>query len=63
MVYESPHFPKELKAKIYDWLKNTQGAERKPGQTDEQFLYSSRKKALGQYKKDIIGLPQRHGMP
>lgn len=57
MVYESQHFPKELKAKVYDWLKATQGAERKPNQTEEQFLYSSRKKALGQFKKDILGLP------
>ncbi|HPM43672.1 MAG TPA: class II fructose-bisphosphate aldolase, partial [Candidatus Omnitrophota bacterium] len=57
MVYESPNFPGELKTRIYDWLKATQGSERKPGQTDEQFLYSSRKKALGQFKKDILGLP------
>ncbi len=57
MVYESKHFPKELKDKIYNWLRTTQGAERKPGQTEEQFLYSARKKALGQFKKDIWGLP------
>jgi len=57
MVYESAHFPKELKGAIYDWLKKTQGAERKPDQTEEQFLYSARKKALGQFKKDILGLP------
>jgi len=57
MVYESKHFPKELKDKIYNWLKTTQGAERKAGQTDEQFYYSARKKALGQFKKEIWGLP------
>ena len=57
MVYESGHFPKELKERIYDWLKSTQGAERKSDQTDEQFIYSTRKKALGQFKKDIMGLP------
>lgn len=56
MVYESQYFPKELKDKIYDWLRTTQGAERKPGQTEEQFLYSSRKRALGQFKKDIMGI-------
>lgn len=58
MVYESAHFPKELKNRIYDWLKNTQGAERKADQTEEQFIYSTRKKALGQFKKDIMGLPK-----
>jgi len=52
MVYESPHFPKELKEKIYDWLRKTQGAEKKPDQTDEQFVYSTRKKALGQFAQD-----------
>lgn len=57
MVYDSAHFPKDLKARIYDWLKQTQGAERKSGQTDEQFLYNTRKKALGQFKKDIMSLP------
>lgn len=56
MVYESKHFPAELKTRIYDWLKQTQGAERKADQTEEQFIYSTRKKALGQFKKDIMGL-------
>ncbi|MCX5679644.1 MAG: class II fructose-bisphosphate aldolase [Candidatus Omnitrophica bacterium] len=57
MVYESSNFPKELKERIYDWLRKTQTAEKKPDQTDEQFVYSTRKKALGQFKKDILGLP------
>jgi len=57
MVYESSNFPKELKGRIYDWLRNTQAAEKKPDQTDEQFVYSTRKKALGQFKKDILSLP------
>ena len=57
MVYDSPHFPKELKDRIYEWLKTNAAGERKEGQTDEQFLYSARKKALGPFKKDIISLP------
>lgn len=57
MVYESTRFPKELKAKIYEWIKTTQGSERKAEQTEEQFIYSTRKKALGPFKKDIMGLP------
>ena len=31
-------------------------AEKKPGQTEEQFLYKTRKKALGPFKKDILKL-------
>ncbi|MDD5437029.1 MAG: class II fructose-bisphosphate aldolase [Candidatus Omnitrophica bacterium] len=57
MVYDSPHFPKELKSKIYDWVKKNLASEKKGDQTEEQFLYSSRKKALGPFKKEIMGLP------
>ena len=31
----------------------------KQGQTEEQFLYKTRKKALGPFKKEIMGLPQQ----
>ena len=57
MVYDSPHFPKELKDKIYDWVKKNLIAEKKGDQTEEQFLYSARKKALGPFKKEIMALP------
>ncbi|MDD5348059.1 MAG: class II fructose-bisphosphate aldolase [Candidatus Omnitrophica bacterium] len=56
MVYDSKHFPAELKNKMYEWLKVNAAAERKEGQTDEQFFYSARKKALGPFKKDIMSL-------
>lgn len=56
MIYESKHFPQELKAKIYNWLKTNAASERKEGQTEEQFFYSARKKALGPFKKEIMGL-------
>lgn len=58
MIYESPHFPKELKAKIYDWLKINAANEKKEGETEEQFFYKTRKKALGPFKKEIIDLAQ-----
>lgn len=57
MVYESSDFPKELKEKIYNWIKETQSQDKKPDQTEEQFIYSTRKKALGPFKKEIITLP------
>jgi fructose/tagatose bisphosphate aldolase len=58
MIYESKHFPSELKAKIYEWLKVNAASERKEGETEEQFFYKSRKKALGPFKKEIMGLSQ-----
>lgn len=56
MIYESRHFPQELKNKIYEWLKVNAAGERKENETDEQFFYRTRKKALGPFKRDIMGL-------
>jgi len=58
MIYESEHFPADLKKRIYDWLKANAASEAKKGETEEQFLYKTRKKALGPFKKEIMGLPQ-----
>jgi len=57
MIYESRHFPVELRVRMYDWLKVNAASERKEGETEEQFIYKTRKKALGPFKKDIMGLP------
>ena len=57
MIYESKHFPQELKEKIYQWLKINAVSERKEGESDEQFFYKVRKKALGPFKREIMGLP------
>ena len=59
MIYDSSHFPSNLKEKIYKWLKVNAAGEAKQGETEEQFLYKTRKKALGPFKKEIMGLPQK----
>ncbi|MFH0791034.1 MAG: class II fructose-bisphosphate aldolase [Candidatus Omnitrophota bacterium] len=56
MIYDSKYFPQDLKTKIYEWLKVNAASERKEGETEEQFFYKTRKKALGAFKKDIMGL-------
>jgi fructose/tagatose bisphosphate aldolase len=58
MIYESKYFPQELKNKIYAWLKTNAANEAKSGETEEQFFYKTRKKALGPFKKEIMGLPK-----
>ena len=58
MIYESKHFPADLKKRIYDWLKVNTANDAKQGETEEQFFYKTRKKALGPFKKEIMGLPQ-----
>jgi fructose-bisphosphate aldolase, class II len=42
---------------IYDWLRQNAKDERKPSDTDEQFFYKTRKKALGPFKKRFWDLP------
>ena len=59
MIYESEHFPDDLKKRIYEWLKVNVANEAKQGETEEQFLYKTRKRALGPFKKEIMGLPQQ----
>ncbi|MCX6764275.1 MAG: class II fructose-bisphosphate aldolase [Candidatus Nealsonbacteria bacterium] len=59
IVYDSPYFPAQLKEKISDWLKKEAEGERKPDQTEEQFFYKTRKKALGPFKKEIWAIPQK----
>jgi len=58
MIYDSKHFPADLKSKIYDWLKVNAANEAKAGETEEQFFYKTRKKALGAFKKEIMFLSQ-----
>lgn len=56
MIYEHPAFPAELKKRIYAWLDESTAGERKASDTDEQFHYKTRKKALGQFKQEIWGM-------
>ncbi len=57
MVYDSKHFPADLKKKIYEWLKVNAASERKSTDTDDQFFYKARKRGLGAFKKDIMSMP------
>lgn len=42
--------PAALKTEMYAYLDQTNTAERKPGMTDEQFYYKTRKNAIGPFK-------------
>ncbi|MDP7034054.1 MAG: class II fructose-bisphosphate aldolase [Planctomycetota bacterium] len=57
ILLDHPEFPEELREEITSWLDTHMGSERKEGQTDEQFHYSLRKKALGPFKRKIWDLP------
>jgi len=51
IVYE--HVPLALKEEIYAWLNENCASERKADWTNDQFIYKTRKKALGPFKKQI----------
>ena len=55
---DSKQFPKDLYAKMVEWTKANCQSERKAKDTEEQFIYKARKRALGQFKKDIMNLPE-----
>ncbi|MGE3956870.1 MAG: class II fructose-bisphosphate aldolase [Vicinamibacterales bacterium] len=56
MVYDHPEFPAALKAEMYAWLQENAKEERKPKDTEEQFLYKARKKAIGPFKPQLWGM-------
>ena len=58
IVLDSPNFPDSLIKKINGSLIEKYAAERKAGETDEQFRYKTRKKAFGDFKKEMWDLPE-----
>ncbi len=57
MIFENAAFPKNLKEEIYEYLRKNFADERKPVDTDEQFIYKTRKKAFGPFKRKLWELP------
>ncbi|MBI5427550.1 MAG: class II fructose-bisphosphate aldolase [Nitrospinae bacterium] len=59
MIYESKNFPKDLKQEIYTHLRAECANEKKAGETDEQFIYKTRKKGFGgKFKPRFWQLPE-----
>src|SRR6058998_1676342 len=56
MVYEHPQFAADLRADMYAWVREHAVEERKPKDTEEQFIYKARKKAIGPFKKQMWAL-------
>ena len=49
----------KLHDKIRDWCFENALDERKPDQSDEQFVYTTRKKAIGPFKRELWDLSSR----
>lgn len=56
MFYDNA--PSDLKKEMYAWLEENSSSERKPGMTDEQFYYKTRKNAIGAFKVKMYAMSQ-----
>ena len=57
ILYDGGGLPADLRAEMMEWCVANAADERKPGETDEQFLYKTRKKAIGAFKRELWTLP------
>jgi len=57
ILYDGPGLPPDLRAEMMAWCLVNCADERKDGETDEQFLYKTRKKAIGPFKRQLWTLP------
>ncbi|MFI5304107.1 MAG: class II fructose-bisphosphate aldolase [Nitrospiria bacterium] len=58
LMYDHPKFPRALKEEIYRYLRENLSNEKKKDETDEQFIYKTRKKGFGFFKEKIWNLPR-----
>ena len=63
LIYDSPNLPDGLRQEIYSYLKEACRDEWKDGQTEAQFIYKTRKKALGPFKRQLWDLPEEARRP
>jgi fructose/tagatose bisphosphate aldolase len=57
IIYDSAHFPGDLRQTLHGHLDAKYSGERKDGETEEQFLYKTRKRAFGDFKKELWNIP------
>jgi fructose-bisphosphate aldolase, class II len=58
IVFDHPQLPADLRERMRSWLDENAASERKGGDTNEQFYYKARKKAIGPFKRDLWSLPE-----
>ena len=63
MILDAPSLPQKMKDEIREFCFANATDERKPGETDEQFVYKTRKKALGPLKRRMWELPPENKQP
>ncbi|HYK82016.1 MAG TPA: class II fructose-bisphosphate aldolase [Gemmatimonadales bacterium] len=57
MVFDHPGLPADLRTELNGWVKRECADEWKKGDSEQQFIYKSRKKAIGPFKRRLWDLP------
>lgn len=57
IIFDHPSLPAELRTAIKAWVAKNAQSERKSGDSEEQFYYKARKKAIGPFKRELWSLP------
>lgn len=63
LLFEHPRLPADLREQMYEHCRTEHAGERKASDTDEQFIYKTRKKALGVFKRQLWELPEEARAP
>lgn len=58
IVFDHPQLPSDLRQRMREWLDENAQSERKSGDTNEQFYYKARKRAIGPFKQELWSLPE-----
>jgi fructose/tagatose bisphosphate aldolase len=53
LLFDHPAFPADVRAEMDHWCFVEAPDERKDGQTDQQFVYTTRKKTIGPFKRKL----------
>jgi fructose/tagatose bisphosphate aldolase len=59
LLFDHPAFPADLREAMHHWCFANAADERTAEQTDQQFVYSSRKKTIGPFKRELWDLPTK----
>ncbi len=63
MILDAPSLPADMRDAIRTFCFENCADERKSGETDEQFVYKTRKKAIGPFKQRMWDLPAEAKQP
>jgi fructose-bisphosphate aldolase class II len=58
LIFDHPRLPAALRDEMKAWLAENAESERKAGDSEEQFYYKARKRAIGPFKRRLWDLPE-----